>query len=49
MNYHLNFIRNARKEFLDITITHKGRGSNMVADSFAKQGIRRQSEFVAWL
>nr|CCA65974.1 hypothetical protein [Beta vulgaris subsp. vulgaris] len=49
MSHHLNFIRNARNKFLDVTISHKGRGSNMVADALAKQGLRRQDEFIAWL
>lgn len=49
MNFHLNFIRNARKNGLDITIVHRGRGANYVADSLAKQGLLRREEFIAWL
>lgn len=49
LNFHLNFIRNARMENLNINIVHKGRNANFVADSLAKQGLHRQSEFIAWL
>ncbi|XP_010675532.2 uncharacterized protein LOC104891523 [Beta vulgaris subsp. vulgaris] len=49
MKYYLNFIRSCRKKMLSIEITHKGRSSNFVADSLAKQGLRRQDEFIAWL
>lgn len=49
MCYHLNFIRNALKKDLHIQITHKGRRSNFVADSLAKQGLTRLDEFIAWL
>ena len=47
--HHLNFIRNVRKKNPNISITHKSRKSNFVADSLAKQGLHRQSEFIAWL
>lgn len=49
MNFHLNFIRNARKRSMNITITHKRRNVNFVADSLAKQGLHWQSKFIAWL
>nr|CCA66140.1 hypothetical protein [Beta vulgaris subsp. vulgaris] len=49
MNFQLNFIRNARKKNLRLTITHERRSANFVADSMAKQGIHRQSEFIAWM
>lgn len=49
LNYQLNFIRNARKLWLNISISHKGRGANMVADSLAKQGLVRNAEFLAWM
>ena len=48
LGFSLNFIRNARKAWLNITITHKGRESNMVADTLAKQGLSRADEFLAW-
>ena len=49
MNYFLNFIRNARKRDLKISIVHKRRSTNFVADSMAKQGLHRRGEFIAWL
>lgn len=49
MNFQLNFIRNARRKWLKISILHKGRSSNVVADSLAKQGLIRDAEFLAWL
>ncbi|XP_010684850.2 uncharacterized protein LOC104899371 [Beta vulgaris subsp. vulgaris] len=49
LSFHLNFIRNARLKNLNINIVHKGRNANFVADSLAKQGLHRQSEFIAWL
>lgn len=49
MNFHLNFIRNARKTNLILSIIHERRAANYVADSLAKQGLQRQSEFIAWL
>lgn len=48
LSFMLNFIRNARKSWLSLSIVHKGRGSNSVADSLAKQGLRRSDEFLAW-
>ncbi|XP_010678560.1 uncharacterized protein LOC104894092 [Beta vulgaris subsp. vulgaris] len=49
MKHHLNFIRSSRKKILNIEITYKSRKSNFVADSLAKQGLKRQDEFIAWL
>ena len=49
MNYQLNFIRNARKKILKISISHEKRNVNFVADSLAKQGLLRQSDFIAWI
>lgn len=49
MNFHLNYIRSMCKKVLNISIIHKGRSSNVVADSLAKQGHHRKSEFIAWL
>lgn len=49
LKFQLNFIRNAREKWLDLSIIHKGRESNVVADSLAKQGLRRDAEFLAWL
>ncbi|XP_048495855.1 uncharacterized protein LOC125495243 [Beta vulgaris subsp. vulgaris] len=49
MNHQLNFIRHARRIVLNISIIHKGRSSNFVADSLAKQGSHRRSEFIAWM
>lgn len=49
LNFQLNFIRNARRQWLNISIIHKGRSSNVVADSLAKQGLVRDAEFLAWL
>lgn len=49
MNYHLNFIRNACKRGLKISIIHKRKNANFVADFMAKQGLHRNSEFIAWI
>lgn len=46
LNIQLNYIRNARKEWLDISIIHKRMDSNVVADTLSKQGF---AEFLAWL
>lgn len=45
----LNFICNALKAWMNISITFKGRETNFVADALAKQGIQRTDDFVAWL
>lgn len=47
--FQLNLIRNARKRWLNISIHHKRRGSNIVADCLAKQGLTRENDFMAWL
>lgn len=39
----LDFIRNARKNWLHINIVHKRRSSYVVADSLAKKGLVRES------
>ncbi|XP_056692146.1 uncharacterized protein [Spinacia oleracea] len=48
LNFHLNYIRNTSKYGPTFAIVHRGRSSNMVADSLAKQGLHRSSEFIAW-
>ncbi|XP_056698251.1 uncharacterized protein [Spinacia oleracea] len=49
LNFILNFIRNSSKEGLGIEIIYKGRESNFVADSLAKQGLVKEDEFLAWM
>ena len=49
LNFQLNYIRNARKRWLDLSIIHKGRASNYVADALAKKGLTRDAELLAWL
>lgn len=49
LNFQLSYIRNIHKGGLDISIVHRSRSANFVADSMAKQGLHRQSEFIAWL
>ena len=49
MNFHLNFIRNAKRSNQSIEIIHKCRDSNFAADALAKQGFHRHSEFIAWM
>ena len=49
LNFIINFIRGEAKKDPGISITYKGRGSNMVADSLAKQGLSRRDEFLAWI
>lgn len=49
LNFQLNYIRNARHNWMDIEIIHKGGGSNVVADTLAKQGLTRDAEFMAWI
>ncbi|XP_010667512.1 uncharacterized protein LOC104884533 [Beta vulgaris subsp. vulgaris] len=49
LSFMLNFIRNARKQWLTLSIIHKVRATNGVADSLAKQGLSRRDEFLAWL
>ena len=48
ISFQLNFIRNARRKWLNLSIIHRGRESNNVADCMAKQGLRRDAEFLAW-
>ena len=45
----LNFIRSSSFLGVKISIIHKGRASNVVADALAKQGLKRDADFVAWL
>lgn len=49
MNFILNFIRGESRKSPGMSITYKGRASNMVADALAKQGLSRRDEFIAWL
>ncbi|XP_048494804.1 uncharacterized protein LOC125494938 [Beta vulgaris subsp. vulgaris] len=49
LNFILNFIRSAPKRGLSLSIAHKTRNTNLVADALAKQGLSRGSDFVAWL
>ncbi|XP_056694952.1 uncharacterized protein [Spinacia oleracea] len=49
LNFVLNFIRNASGNDSHISITHRGRASNNVADALAKQGLCRDDDFLAWL
>lgn len=48
LNFNLNFIRNVRRSWMNISITHKGRNSNTMVYVLAKQGLRRCDEFLAW-
>lgn len=47
--FHLNYIRNALQHCPSLSIIHKCRESNMIADALAKRGILRSDEFLAWL
>lgn len=49
LNFQLSFIRNVCKGGIDISIVHRGGSANFMADSMAKQGLHRKSEFIAWL
>lgn len=49
LRFILNFINVAPSKGLNISIIHRGRSSNVVADALVKQGLHRTSEFVAWL
>ena len=49
LNFQLNFIRNAMRSSPSFSIVHHVRESNHVADALAKQGLRRQDEFLAWI
>lgn len=45
----INFIRDAMSKEPRVSIIHKGRGTNTVADSMAKKGLTRADEFIAWI
>lgn len=49
LDFMLNFIRNSLHSKLKAKIIHKHRESNAVADVLAKQGLRRENEFLAWM
>lgn len=49
LNFILNFIRNSASKDPKVSITYKGRETNMVADALAKQGLSRWDEFIAWM
>ncbi|XP_056688576.1 uncharacterized protein [Spinacia oleracea] len=49
LHFALNFIRNTSPSSPNISITHKSRASNTVADALAKQGLGRRDEFLAWM
>lgn len=49
LSFQLNSIRNPRKRGLILDIFHKGRATNVVADTLAKQDLERDVEFIAWL
>lgn len=48
-NFQLNYIRNERRSWLSLNIIHKGRDSNVFADTLVKQGLSRADEFLAWI
>lgn len=49
LSFTINFIRGQLLMRSGISIVYKGRESNVVADSLAKQGLLWSDEFVAWL
>ncbi|XP_010675656.2 uncharacterized protein LOC104891638 [Beta vulgaris subsp. vulgaris] len=49
IHFVLNFIRNIHSMGIQVTICHRGRASNCVADGLAKQGLTRSDDFIAWL
>lgn len=49
LNFIIKFIRGVVHSFPGFSITYKSQKSNVVADSLAKQGLRRDDDFVAWL
>lgn len=49
LTFIINFIRHAMTTRGGIEVVYKGRETNMVADSMAKQGLTRRDEFIAWL
>lgn len=44
-----SYVNRLKAYFVSITFSHIFRESNCMADGLAKQGVRRSSEFVAWL
>ena len=49
IHFILNFIRNISTSGLQVSICHRGRASNGIADGLAKQGLGRNDAFIAWL
>ena len=49
LNFIINFIRNSRNQDPGVSIIYKSRGTNIVADMLAKQGLTRNDEFLAWI
>lgn len=49
LSFLINFIRSCVMNGAGVEIIYKGRESNVVADSLAKQGLSRMDEFIAWL
>ena len=47
--FKIHFIRSLLLANNGISLIHKGRETNFVADSLAKQGFTRLDEFVAWV
>lgn len=45
----LNFIRNISTSGIQVSIHHRGRESNGIADGLAKQGLIRRDDFIAWV
>lgn len=48
LSFNLNFIRNVRRSWMNVYIIHKEQSTNAVADTLAKQGLRRIDDFLAW-
>lgn len=49
LSFHINVIRRILKSRARISLIYKERESDIVADTLAKQGLRRLDDFVAWL
>lgn len=49
LKFIINFIRGKTKKSPSITIFHKSRATNTVADSLTKQEFSKRDEFIAWL
>lgn len=47
--FHYQFHPTPRSWGCGITITYKGRESNVIVDKLAKQGLSRSDEFIAWV